>query len=197
MKTAPRFLLALAIIAALLQPAKGSAEGGVPDTMTSATISTTRAGYQFTIEMNDKGGLAVLIVVYKGKSFAIPQSELPALKEVDLRQAHVNGWAEVSWGPLDGVILIIPFEQEHRDDPQGKEKTDQVRVSNVVRLLFHEEKLLKWEMAVSLGEKSNAWRLSFREKGQPVTDNGKETGLTNPYWSHTPVTYSTPWSKQP
>jgi hypothetical protein len=118
------------------------------------------------------------------------------LDDVDLRQAYVVAPHDTSWGPQESVILVVPFQQEHRKDPEGKEKTDTVRVSNVIRFLFSKGGLSRWEMAVSLGEKSNSWALTYQDKGDSVVDNGKETELNNPYWTHTPVNYSTPWRKE-
>lgn len=188
--------LALAFAGFLIQPAESSAEGGVISTITSATISATEAGYRFQIELDEKGGLKSLVATYKGKSVAVPKEELPSLKEADLRQVHIKAPHDHSMGPQESVILIIPFAQEFREDPEGKPGDDRVRVSNVVRLRFDRGEMLRWEMAVSVGEKSNAWNFSFKDKGMPVEDNGKGEELANPYWTWSGIRYSTPWSKE-
>ena len=192
---------ATAAIALHCTPVLGSAEGGVPSTLTEVTISTNlpinQAGYEFKMKLNEKGRLMSLVSTYKDKTLQVAQENYPTLNEVDLRQAYVVAPYDNSWGPQESVILVVPFEQEHRKDPENKDKSDTVRVSNVIRLLFNKGELLRWEMAVSLGAESGAWALTYQDKGEAVVDNGKETELNNPYWTHTPVNYSTPWTKEP
>ena len=45
-------------------------------------------------------------------------------------------------------------------------------------------------------EESNAWTYTYKDKGQPEADNGRETALSNPYWTRGSFGYSTPWEKE-
>ncbi|MDB4142264.1 hypothetical protein N9897_00645 [bacterium] len=165
---------------------------------TLQNLSTKEAAYSFKLKLNKKWSLAQVSVTYQEKTISVSDLELPDLKLVDLRQAYVKTERKATSykDPGTSVILIIPFEQELRPDPQSKEKGDTVRVSNVIRLLFYKGDFQRWEMATSLGEESGAWSLSFKDKGEPVADNGKEVELNNPYWTRSPMNYSTSWSKE-
>lgn len=191
--------LVLSIFAAFAEPSMGSAEGSVPAKMTAATIATTAAGYQFEIKLDAKGAVAEITVTYGGTRIPVPKVEIPALKDVDLSQTHVNGWRgyHSTTEALDSVILVIPFQQEFRPDPEGATATAKVRVSNVARLLFADGKIVRWEVAISAGEKSGVWTLTCKDEGKEPEDEGKSVSLTNPYWTHNPINYSTEWSKKP
>ncbi|WP_035615094.1 hypothetical protein [Haloferula sp. BvORR071] len=183
-----------AMLLAAIPAAKAGGEGGVPFTLTEAKLSTLFAGYSFNLKLDDKGQLQSLAGTYKGKEFKVPKAELPDLKEVDLHGAHLNALGPASAGPLEAIILIIPFSSEFRKDPDyGTEAekdhddpsrvSDKVQVTNVIRILFSGGKFARWEKATSLGEDSHAWRLSFKDAGNPEEDNGKHDSLGNPYWT--------------
>lgn len=199
MKRALHICFVLGILPTLLKPSMGSAEGSVPARMTAATIVTTEAGYQFEIKLDAKGMIAGITATYRGDRIPVPNAEIPPLKDADLSQTHVTGWRgyHLTTDALDSVILVIPFQQEFRKDPEGVPESEKIRVSNVARLLFADGKIVRWEMAVSSGEDSGAWALTCKDKGKEPEDNGKSVRLTNPYWSHNPINYSTEWSKKP
>ncbi len=190
-------LSGFACLCLLTDSARCSAEGDVFHAARAITISTTGGAYsyQFAIELDKDLRLAALTASYKDTKKPVPKEELPVLKDVDLRQAYVLS-------PNDGpptpasIILIVPFEQEYRKDPGSKTPDDdRASVCNVIRLIFHEGKLLRWEKAVSLGEESNSWSFSSKDKGEPEEDGGKEIALANPYWTRNTLSYSTPWKK--
>jgi hypothetical protein len=175
--------------------AKGSAELGVPFTLTEAKLSTTFAGYSFALKLDDKGCLQRLAATYKDKEFIVPKEDLPALDKVDLGQAHLKTLGLFSeGGALESIILIIPYSPELRKDPDfsklpaehhedASRVSDMVHVTNVIRILFDKGRFSRWEKAISLGEDSHAWRLSYKDAGHPEEDNGKEESLGNPYWT--------------
>lgn len=181
------------LIWATIPAAKGSAEGDAPFELTEAKLSTLFAGYSFTLKLDEKCGLQSLVATYKGKEFNAPKGELPELKEVDLRAVRLKATGPDSAGPLEEIVVIIPYSPELRKDPdfgkrpedqndQTSQERDKMRVSNVIRVLFLKGKFVRWERAISLGEDSHAWRLSYKDAGHPEEDNGKEECLGNPYW---------------
>ncbi len=193
MKTLSVACLAIVASFSAVRPATGSAEGSVPSLLTAATISADP--YRFAVELDNKLGLKSVVVTFGKKTIAVPAAELPKIEGADLRQSYISTFSTAVPvpGPHDEVILIIPFAQEFRarKGAEGDGKAGGVRVSNVLRLKFSKGEFLRWEMAVSLGEKSNAWQLSYKDAKQPVQDNGKEDGLANPYWGRNAIEYST------
>jgi hypothetical protein len=205
MKNHHQLSLAIALYTLIPTVTEGSAEHSVASMLRSVTIQTgaglsNKGGkYSFKIDLDGEGALVQIEATYKGGTKQVPKSEIPPINKADLGQVQVTSWRHVvSYDdPLDSVIVVIPFQQEFRKDPESDADSDKIRVSNVIRFLFADGELVRWEMAVSSGEKSNAWTLTCKDKGEAVEEAGKEAGLVNPYWSHNPVNYSTPWSKEP
>jgi hypothetical protein len=174
MKNHHHLSLAIALYTLIPTVTEGSAEHSVASMLRSVTIQTgaglsNKGGkYSFKIDLDGEGALVQIEATYKGGTKQVQKSEIPPINKADLGQ-----------------------------DPESDADSDKIRVSNVIRFLFADGELVRWEMAVSSGEKSNAWTLTCKDKGEAVEEAGKEAGLVNPYWSHNPVNYSTPWSKEP
>lgn len=156
--------------------AHASAEGGVLSRILEMRIKAGDSGYVFVFNANDKGDLIKITSHWNNQSKVYKVDALGEIDGVYLRGVKIYTPTEFSLGVQNKVIIFVPYAPKIVSI-----SNDNIETVNVIRYIFSDGQLVRWEKAIRSNTKPKRWDLQTWEKGDIVRDVGFDESERNPY----------------